>query len=98
MKYNSISKQWTKIFDYDKDFISKRHTATIDNKSEMIYICTEQEKLLTINLKANAINTISDTPPFGGYSAIIFLDGKMYVVNGFKHFVFDESIQGSFLE
>ena len=92
-KYNSICREWTKILDYPKDFISTGHLSTIDQKQQIIYVCNEQSQLLKINLINKSIEIMSYKANFGAFPRIIFFNDKIHIIGGIgikrgKHNIF----------
>eukprot|EP01084_Bolivina_argentea_P015581 29200_1 len=50
-KFNTQKNEWTKIFDYDKNFQCDIYSATYDNKEKLLYICDTSSRMLSFDLK-----------------------------------------------
>ena len=81
-KYNSISKQWTKIMDYPKDFQSHNHIATIDNKNNIIYILNDNSIFIKIDLNTKTIEKINCNFFCGTLPGLIYANGDIHVIGG----------------
>eukprot|EP01084_Bolivina_argentea_P318105 551595_1 len=91
-KFNTQKNEWTKIFDYDKNFECIPHSATYDNKNKLLYICdisVKPSKMTTFDLKTK--NKVTSNTEQDICFGLIFVEDKLHKIcneNG-DHYIYD---------
>ena len=94
-KYNSIHKQWSKIFDYPdlSYFTSVGHRSAIDIKNQIVYACS-RSKLLKIDLNTKTMKIIYLNYYVGNFPGTIFANDSLHIIGGVlnnSHWILDKS-------
>eukprot|EP01084_Bolivina_argentea_P171128 296486_1 len=94
-KFNTQKNEWTKIFDYGKNFKCKVDYAAYDNKHKLLYMCDVSKyppNMLTFDLKTrNKVTSKTEQDAF----ALIFVEDKLHkICNGDgDHYIYDKTKQ-----
>eukprot|EP01084_Bolivina_argentea_P171129 296489_1 len=94
-KFSTQKNEWTKIFDYDKNFRCSPYSVAYDNKHKLLYICdvrTWPSTMSTFDLKTrNKVTSKTEQDAF----ALIFVEDKLHkICNGDgDHYIYDKTKQ-----
>eukprot|EP01084_Bolivina_argentea_P128776 227555_1 len=89
-KYNIDHNIWTKILDYDKDFVLYSSDIAFNKESQSIYTWLGSTSLHTFNLKTKQSQTIATFKHVNGPVRMIFIHGRLHLIIYQRHFVWNE--------
>eukprot|EP01084_Bolivina_argentea_P191452 328854_1 len=94
-KYDTINNEWISIMKYDDDIVMSYHTASFNQKTQILYIHTAEKTLIKMDLQNMKVIEIIEDLHDGSFASSLIINDKFHVFGGWhgsdaKHFIWND--------